>query len=151
MLPVEVVFLHVRRSPAVEEKIRAKVDELAAMFPAITRCRVLVEVPARHHSTGKRFRVRIELSLLRRQDIVVEKGPAGRGMLGTSDKPVRHKADEVDSAFTDIVVVLNSVFTTARKRLQEIESRRRATARARALKAKAKAARPARPRARSAD
>lgn len=151
MLPVDVVFLHVRRSPAAEAKIRARAEELAALYPTISRCRVLVEKPARHHATGKRFRVRIELAMLRRADIVVERGPAGRGSLTADDRPVRHKADEVDGAFTDLAVVLHGAFDAARKRLQTIEQRRRATARARAVRAKAKAGRPSRTQARAAD
>lgn len=151
MLPVDVVFLHVRRSPAVETRIRASAEELAALFPSITRCRVLVEVPARHHATGKRFRVRIELALLRREDVVVERGPAGRGGAVADDRKALHKADEVDGALTDIAVVLHGAFDAARKRLQTIEQRRRATARSRALKAKAKAERPARARRRADD
>jgi hypothetical protein len=151
MLPVDVVFLHVRRSAAAEANIRARADELAALFPSITRCRVLVEVPARHHATGKRFRVRIELAMLRREDIVVERGPAGRGPVPDDDTLARHKADEVDGAFTDLGVVVHGAFDAARKRLQTIEQRRRATARARALKAKAKTERAVRPRRRTAD
>jgi len=139
MLPVDVVFLHVRRSPAVEARVRASAEELAALYPSISRCRVLVEVPARHHASGKRFRVRIELSIARREDIVVERGPAGRGSIAADDAPVRHKADEVDAAFTDIAVVLHGAFDAARKRLQTLAQRRRATARTRALRAKAKA------------
>ena len=146
MLPVDVVFLHVRRSAAAETNIRARAEELAALFPSITRCRVLVEVPARHHTTGKRFRVRIELAMLRREDIVVERGPAGRGPVPDDDKPARHKADEVDGAFTDIGVVVHGAFDAARKRLQTIEQRRRATARARAVRAKAKTERSVRAR-----
>ncbi len=151
MLPVEVVFLHVRRSPAVETRVRTSAEELSALFPSITRCRVVVEVPARHHTSGKRFRVRIELALLRREDVVVERGPAGRGVGLADDRPALHKADEVDGAFTDISVVLHGAFAAARKRLQTVEQRRRATARSRALKAKAKADRPARARRSAAD
>jgi len=139
MLPVDVVFLHMRRSPAVEARVRTAAEDLAALYPSISRCRVLVEVPARHHTTGKRFRVRIELSIARREDIVVERGPAGRGAVAADDTPARHKADEVDGAFTDIAVVLHGAFDAARKRLQTLAQRRRATARTRALKAKAKA------------
>jgi hypothetical protein len=151
MLPVDVVFLHVRRSPAVEAKIRAAAEDLAALYPSITRCRVLVEVPARHHATGKRFRVRIELALLRREDIVVERGPAGRGSLRADEKPVRHKADEVDAAFTDISVVVHGAFDAARKRMQTLEQRRRATARTRALRANAKVDRAVRTRRSAVD
>jgi hypothetical protein len=89
--------------------------------------------------------------MLRREDIVVERGPAGRGPVPDDDTLARHKADEVDGAFTDIGVVVHGAFDAARKRLQTIEQRRRATARARALKAKAKTERAVRPRRRTAD
>lgn len=151
MLPVDVVFLHMRRSAAAEANIRTRAEELAALFPSLTKCRVLVEVPARHHNTGKRFRVRIELVMRRREDIVVERGPAGRGTAGADDQPARHKADEIDGAFTDIAVVVHGAFDAARKRLQTLEQRRRATARSRALKAKARADRPLRGRPGAAD
>ncbi len=135
MVSVEVVFLHVRRSAAAEARIRAAAEELAAVYPTISHCRVLVELPHRHQATGKRFAVRIDVSIPRRKDIVVTRGPAGRGVT-TDDKTAHHKADEVDGAFTDVNVVIHEAFTAARRRLQKLAQKRRATARARAAKAK---------------
>ena len=150
MLSVEVVFLHVRRSAAAEAKIRAAAEELVDVYPTISNCRVLVEVPHRHQATGKRFRVRIDLSMPRREDIVVERGPAGRGVTA-DDKTATHKSDEVDGAFTDVNIVIHEAFAAARRRLQKLAQRRRATARARAAKAKDLGRRAGRTRRRLSD
>lgn len=141
MLPVDVVFLHLRRSAATEQRIRARAEELAAVHPSLVGCRVLIEVPHKHHAGGKRFRVRIELGLPRREDIVVERGPAGRAAAVTNGAASLHKADEVDAAFTDLHVVLHEAFDAATRRLQTIAQRRRSAARARDAQAKAAAGR----------
>jgi hypothetical protein len=145
MLPVDVVFLHLRRSAAAEHRIRTHAEALAELYPSLTGIRVLVEVPHKHHATGKRFRVRIELGLPRREDIVVERGPAGRAVAAPGATAVR-KAHEVDGAFTDLAVVVHEAFDAARKRLHTIAQRRRATARTRDVRAKAAAGRVARVR-----
>lgn len=156
MLPVDVVFLHLRRSAATENRIRERAEELAELYPAITGCRVIVEMPHKHHAGGKRFRVRVELKMLRHEDVVVERGPAGKGVtVGVEARSVR-KADEVDGAFTDVGLVIHEAFDAAKKRLHTIAQRRRATARKRDLTAKAAAGRTpraagGRPRARSSD
>lgn len=145
MLPVDVVFLHIRRSAAAEQRIRTHAEALAALYPSLTGIRVLVEVPHKHHATGKRFRVRIELGLPRREDIVVERGPAGRSA-AVDGAAAPRKADEVDGAFTDLAVVEHEAFAAAKKRLHTIAKRRRDTARARDVRAKAAAGRVSRVR-----
>lgn len=146
MLPVDVVFLHIRRSAAAEHRIRTHAEALAALYPSLTGIRVLVEVPHKHHATGKRFRVRIELGLPRRKDIVVERGPAGRLSAATDGAATVRRAHEIDGAFTDLAVVVHDAFDAARKRLHTIAQRRRATARARDVRAKTDAGRAARVR-----
>ncbi len=146
MLPVDVVFLHIRRSAAAEQRIRAHAEALAALYPSLTGIRVLVEVPHKHHATGKRFRVRIELGLPRREDVVVERGPAGRAAAAVDGATAVRKAQEVDGAFTDLAVVEHEAFAAAKKRLHTIAKRRRDTARARDVRAKAAAGRVSRVR-----
>lgn len=136
MLPVDVVFLHLQPSAAAEANIRARAEDLANYFPTLLNCRVLVEQPNRHHASGKRFRVRIELGIPHREDIVVERGPAGK-LTPEDDKIHLHKADEVDAAYTDVHTVVNQAFDAARKRLQTIKQRQRSTMHARNVRDKA--------------
>jgi len=151
MLPVDVVFLHMRRSAAAESRIRARADELASLYPTLAGCRVIVDLPHRHHAVGKRFRVRIELALPRRDDLIVERGPAGRGDTAADEITARHKADEIDGAFADLPTVEHQAFAAAKRRLKTLVQRTRATARGRDAVAKRVAARPGRGRRRAAD
>jgi hypothetical protein len=140
MLPVEVVFLRMRRLRDAEERIREKAQELVTVYPRLLGCRVVVDVPHRHVRGGRRFHVRIEMGLPNRADVVVERGPAGRATPGDPDRPMRRKADEVDGAFTDLPVVIQDAFDAARKRLATLRQRRRTTARTRAVTGKARIA-----------
>lgn len=137
MLPVDVVFLHLLRSDAVEANIRTRAEDLSNYYPELLNCRVLVEQPNHHHATGNRFRVRIELGIPRREDLVVERGPAGKLAVADDDKTQLHKADEIDAEFTDVHRVVNQAFDAARKRLQTMKQRRRDTAHARNVRDKA--------------
>lgn len=155
MLPVDVVFLHLRRSAATEHHIRERAEELAALYPSIEGMRVLIEMPHKHHTGGKRFRVRMEIRLTRRDDVVVERGPAGKGPAKIDEATALRKAQEVDGAFTELPVVLHQTFDAARKRLQTIAARRRSAARKRDVSAKVEAGRTTRttrsPRRRAAE
>lgn len=140
MLPVEVVFLKMRRLRNAEDRIREKAQELPSVYPRLEGCRVVVEVPHRHVRGGKRFHVRVEMALPNRADVVVERGPAGRAMPEDDERPMRRKAGEIDGAFTDLSVVIHDVFEAATRRLKTLRQRRRTTARARAATGKARAA-----------
>jgi len=43
--------------------IRGKVEKLEEFFKHITSCRVVVEVPHKHHHQGKQFNVRIDIGV----------------------------------------------------------------------------------------
>lgn len=138
MLPVDVVFLRMRRLHNAEDRIREKAHELLGVSPRLLGCRVVVDVPHRHVRGGKRFHVRVEMGLPNRADVVVERGPAGRAIPGDPDRPMRRKADEIDGAFTDLTAVIQDVFDAAKRRLKTLRQRRRTTARTRAVTGKAR-------------
>jgi ribosome-associated translation inhibitor RaiA len=76
MLPVDVLFRNMLRSDAVEARIREKAETLPLFDPRLQHCRVIVDLPHRHHAHGNRFRVRIELKVPRGKDLIVDHGPA---------------------------------------------------------------------------
>ena len=102
MLPVDVVFRNLQRSEAVEARIRDKADDLAVFDPRLQHCRVVVDLPHRHHKNGDRFRVRIELSVPGSKDLLIEHGPV----------PDVHQA-------------IHDAFETATRRLKALVERRR--------------------------
>ena len=69
--PLEIHFHGIEKSEAVEERVREKVSKLEKHFGRMTRCRVVLETPHRSPQKPKVFQVKIEISLPRRQPIVV--------------------------------------------------------------------------------
>lgn len=75
MLPVDVIFRNMQRSDAAEARIREQAEALALFDPRLRHCRVIVDLPHRHHKHGDRFRVLIELKVPGGKDLIVDHGP----------------------------------------------------------------------------
>ena len=71
LTPVEIHFHGIEKSEAIEDRVRAKVAKLEKHFGRIVRCRVVLEAPHRSPQKPKVYRVKIEISLPRKQPIVV--------------------------------------------------------------------------------
>ncbi len=62
-LPLQITFRDIPPSPAVEARIRKKAEKLESYYDRIMGCRVVVEVPQKHHHQGKLFNVRIDITV----------------------------------------------------------------------------------------
>ncbi|MGZ3419954.1 MAG: HPF/RaiA family ribosome-associated protein [Polyangiales bacterium] len=71
----QVTFRDMEPSAAVEEHVRRRALKLLAFHDRIVGCRVVVEEPHRHHRKGKRFHVRIDLTVPM-GELVVARDPA---------------------------------------------------------------------------
>jgi ribosome-associated translation inhibitor RaiA len=107
-------------APALEQEIRSRVARLESFHPAVVGCRVLLEVPHRHRTRGRRLHVRVELSLPG-GDVVVDHQPA----LAGGARAVTHKSDEVDGRHKDAFVAIHDAFDVARRRLEDAARRQR--------------------------
>jgi putative sigma-54 modulation protein len=67
----EIHFHGIEKSEAIEERVREKVSKLEKHFGRMTRCRVVLEAPHRSPQKPKVFQIKVEISLPRRQPIVV--------------------------------------------------------------------------------
>ena len=67
----EITFHGIEKSEAVEERVREKVAKLEKHCGRMTRCRVVLEAPNRSPQKPKIFQIKVEISLPRRQPIVV--------------------------------------------------------------------------------
>lgn len=61
--PLQITIRDVDQSEALEARIRSKAEKLEEFFKHITSCRVVVEVPHKHHHQGKQFNVRIDIGV----------------------------------------------------------------------------------------
>jgi len=62
-LPMQITIRDFDNSEALETHIREKVNKLDEFFEHIISCRVVVEIPHKHHHQGKEFTVRIDIGV----------------------------------------------------------------------------------------
>jgi cold shock CspA family protein/ribosome-associated translation inhibitor RaiA len=124
-----ITFRGIDSSPALEAEIRRRIDKLERYYRPIMGCRVLVEFAARHHETGNRYHVRIDLTVPG-EEIVVAHGAS----LHATDQDIHlakaTKQDEADPERKHALVAVREAFDTARRRLQNYGRRQRGTPKA---------------------
>ncbi|SEK85520.1 HPF/RaiA family ribosome-associated protein [Nitrosovibrio tenuis] len=98
----------VPHSEALESHVRQKAEKLAAFYPHIMSCRVVIEVPHKHKHQGRAFNVRLDITV------------PGKEMA------VNREADE------DVYVALRDTFDAAKRQLEDYGRRQRGNIKAHA-------------------
>lgn len=98
--PLQIAFHGVDPSPAVEAKIRERVDRLEQFYDRIVSCRVVVEAPHRHGHQGKLYRVKVLIGVPGRDIDAGHTGPK-------------------DHAHEDVYVAIRDAFDAAARRLED--------------------------------
>jgi len=62
-IPLQITIRDMESSEALETHIREKAHKLEEFFDRIMSCRVVVEMPHKHHHQGKQFNVRIDIGV----------------------------------------------------------------------------------------
>lgn len=99
-LPLQITFRHMDPSPALEERIRHRAEELDQFFDRITSCRVVVECENPRRQQGKLFEVRIDLTV-----------PGAEIVVG--------RESGINHAHEDAHVAVRDAFDAARRRLED--------------------------------
>ena len=74
-LPLQITFRDLPSSDAIETKIRQQAEKLNLFYQHIISCRVMIEVPHRHHRQGKIYHVRIDLTVPQ-GELVINRHPS---------------------------------------------------------------------------
>ena len=119
-----VTFRGFHPSPGLESDIERRIDRLSTYYGAIVACRVLVELAHRHHESGNRFHVRIELTVPGEQ-IVVRHEHGLHATAQDTDAERATKQDETDPERQHALVAVRQAFDVARRRLQDYARRQR--------------------------
>ena len=98
-IPLQITFHGMERSDAIEAKIREKAAKLDRFHSRLTSCRVVVEVPHRHHHKGKLFSVRIDMTV-----------PGGELVVNR---------DSSDHSHEDVYVAIRDAFNAAIRQLED--------------------------------
>jgi len=106
MIPLKITYRNVSSSQAIEDSIREKASKLEQFFDRITSCRVVLEVPHRHHHKGMLYHVRLDINV-----------PGGEIVINR--EPDQHSARE------DVFVSIQEAFDAAKRQLQNYARRKR--------------------------
>lgn len=121
----QITFHGIQHSDALEAGIREQIASLEQFHDGILGCRVVTEIPNRHHQSGRRVHVHIELSLPGQAPILVTHEPTLHGPLKDVEETEHHKSTEVDTDQRHAQVALKQAFDAARRQLQERVRERR--------------------------
>ncbi|MBX9791003.1 MAG: HPF/RaiA family ribosome-associated protein [Pirellulales bacterium] len=106
-LPLQISFRNVEATDEAERRIRAEAAELDKFCDRIMSCRVVVDVPHRHHVTGNDFQVRIDITV-----------PG-------EEIAVTHEPGKHDPYYKNLDVAIRDAFDSAARRLEDYARRRR--------------------------
>jgi cold shock CspA family protein len=106
-LPLQVAFHNMRHSDQVVRAIEAHVAHLETFYDRITTCRVVVDMPHKHHESGNLYQVRIDLTVPGREIVV-------------------NRESSQQTQFKDLDAALGHAFDVAARQLEEFARQRNA-------------------------
>jgi ribosome-associated translation inhibitor RaiA len=62
-LPLQITFRNTDPSPVIEEIVRVKASHLDRFCDDVSSCQVVIDVPHRHHRSGNRYRLRLDITV----------------------------------------------------------------------------------------
>jgi cold shock CspA family protein len=122
--PVQITYRNVEPAEPIEGLVREEAAALDRFYPRITSCRVLIEMPHRHHARGNRYHVRIDL-VLPGSEIVVKRQASPRPALEGARRPRFLKQEETQLSHRDLRLAIGDAFRAASRRLQDYVRRQR--------------------------
>ncbi|MEE8076118.1 MAG: HPF/RaiA family ribosome-associated protein, partial [Candidatus Binatia bacterium] len=105
-VPLQITFRNMDSTETIEDEIRDKASKLDHFYDRITSCRVVVEVPHRHHHKGIAYHVRVDVKVPG-WEVVINR------------EPTKHSTHE------DIYISIQEAFDAARRQLQDYARRQR--------------------------
>lgn len=104
-VPLQISFRNISHSAEIEEMVKERARKLDR-FTRIINCRVVIEVPHRHHVHGNHYSVRLDISVPGR-DIVVAQDSGDR------------------KEYSDLRIALKDAFDAAVRQLDDYRELRR--------------------------
>ncbi|HLG13056.1 MAG TPA: HPF/RaiA family ribosome-associated protein [Blastocatellia bacterium] len=123
-LPIQIVFHNQPHSDPIEAMIRKEAAKLDSFYDRIMRCKVVVDIPHRHHTAGNPYSVRIDITVPG-EEIAVNREPSLRSAQQNVDAEDWSKAVEAGTARKHAGVAVREAFATARRLLQDYARRHR--------------------------
>jgi cold shock CspA family protein len=101
-LPLQVSFHNTDPLPGVEQTVRDRAARLDRYCDHVMSCRVVVDVPHRHHRTGNLYQVRVDITVPGDEIAVTREAPEHEAAKGLS-VAIRDAFDAADRLLEDYV------------------------------------------------
>lgn len=121
---LQVTFRNMEPSPEIEEWIRAEAAKLDRLYTQLMGCRVMVELPHRHHMKGTPFHIRIDLTVPQGEIVVKHEPSLSSRARQLRENEIRKHA-EVNIPHKDLRRAISDAFKAAGRRLQDYARRQR--------------------------
>ena len=125
LIPTQVTFHGLTHRDDIESDIRERVSWLEQFYSGIVRCRVLVEVPHRHHRVGRHFHVGIELTVAGGPPIVISHDPSLHHRTKDIPEGSLTKELEIDGERRYARAAIHEAFDAARRKLEDFAREQR--------------------------
>ncbi len=109
---LQITFRDITHSDAVEAHVRKRAAKLETLFERVQSCRVVVEAPHRRHAHGRRYHVRIDVTVPR-QELVVSRNP-----------PDNEKHEDMHAAIDDAFDDAERIVEEYARKLREFDRER---------------------------
>jgi cold shock CspA family protein len=106
-LPLQISFHNLERIEAVETRIIEEAALLDEFCDHIMSCRVVIDVPHRHHVTGNLYQVRLDIKVPREE-------------IAIAHEPAQH-----DPFYENVNVAIRDAFNSAARKLEDYVRRQR--------------------------
>jgi len=106
-VPLQITFHNLRHSGHISETIEAHVLRLESLYERIISCRVVVDMPHKHHETGNLYQVRIDLTI-----------PGHEIVVNRESRPKYQ--------YHDLEVAVSQAFDAAQRQLEDLVCQKRA-------------------------
>lgn len=122
----QITFQGLKPSQELRQEIDDRIGWLEQFYPPLMACRVRLQVPHRHRGHGRHMHVHIEMTVPRRPPLVITHEPSLQPALKDAATPATRKRDEIGALHRYAHVAIREAFDAARRRLQDVDSDRRA-------------------------
>jgi cold shock CspA family protein/ribosome-associated translation inhibitor RaiA len=116
--PVQVTFRDIEHSPEGEQWVREEAAKLDRIYPKITSCRVVIQMPHRRREWGNPYQVTVELSVPGRE-LVSSHEPTLHAAARQVQQKKETKKLEIDSTYKDMHAAIRDAFKVIKRQLQE--------------------------------
>jgi hypothetical protein len=113
----DITYRNIANSQWLDAEIQRRAAKLGTMCPDILSCKVLVEIPHRHHEQGNRFHVRIDITVPG-EKIIAGQSPTLH--VNQSDgEVVREKRRSKTVVRKDASLAVRQAFDAAKRQLRD--------------------------------